>query len=107
VRWLKIEGVPAAPPPIIEYWMLLMAAMCVVIGYFYLIAALNPWKHRALLPILGWSLVFMGAAAVYHGLRLGLPPWPYCADVAICAVCGPGILWFGRGIEGPGKSRRP
>jgi len=94
VKWLKIEGVPDRYSPITEYWMLMMAALCVVIGYLYLVAALNPQKYRNILPILGWALVFIGITAGYHGFRLGLPPWPFYGDLVICAVCGPGIVWL-------------
>jgi hypothetical protein len=98
VKWLEIKGVPEECSPIIEYWMLMMAALCVIIGYLYLIAALNPQKYRNILPILGWALVFIGLAAGYHGFRLGLPPWPFYADLGICAVCGPGIVWLSRSV---------
>lgn len=96
VKWLKIQGVSDKYSPIIEYWMLMMAALCVVIGYLYLVAALNPQKYRNLLPILGWALVFIGITAGYHGFRLGLPPWPFYGDLVICAVCGPGIVWLAK-----------
>jgi hypothetical protein len=98
VKWLEIRGVPDRYSPITEYWMLMMAALCVVIGYLYFVAALNPPKYRNLLPILGWALVFIGITAAYHGFRLGLPPWPFCADVGICAVCGPGIVCLAKKV---------
>jgi hypothetical protein len=99
LKRLGIEGVPTAfSSPIIEYWLLMMAATCVVVGYLYLVAALNPQKYRNILPILGWGLILIGITAGYHGFRLGLPPWPFYADIGICAVCGPGILWFSRRV---------
>jgi hypothetical protein len=98
VKWLKIEGVPDRYSPITEYWALMMAALCVVIGYLYLVAALKPQKYRNVLPILGWALVFIGVTAGYHGFRLGLPPWPFYGDLVICAVCGPGIVWLARRV---------
>jgi len=98
VKRLEIKGVPEECSPIIEYWMLMMAALCVVIGYFYLVAALNPQKYRNILPILGWALVFIGLTAGCHGIRLGLPSWPFYGDLVICAVCGPGIVWLSRRV---------
>lgn len=96
---LGIAGVPAASPsPIIEYWLRMMAAVSVVVGYLYLVAALNPWKFKSLLPILGWGLILIGVTAGYHGFRLGLPPWPFYADLGICAICGPGIVWLSRRV---------
>ncbi len=73
VKWLKIEGVPDRYSPITEYWALMMAALCVVIGHLYLVAALNLQKYRNILPILGWALVFIGFAAGYHGFASGPP----------------------------------
>ncbi len=97
---LGITGVPpASPSPIIEYWLRMMAAVGVVIGYLYLVAALNPRKYQSVLPILGWGLILIGITAGYHGFRLGLPSWPFCADLGICAVCGPGIVWLSRAME--------
>jgi hypothetical protein len=98
VKWLNIEGVPDRYGPITEYWMLMMAALCVVIGCLYLVTALNPQKYKNILPILGWALVFIGITAGYHGFRLGLPPWPFYGDLVICAVCGPGIVWLSKRI---------
>ncbi len=98
VKRLGIGGVPPAPSPIIEYWMLMMAAVCVVVGYLYLVAALDPWRYKSVLPILGWGLILIGAAAAYHGFRLRLAPWPFYADLGVCALCGPGILWLSKGV---------
>jgi hypothetical protein len=98
VKWLKIEGVPDRYSPITEYWALMMAALCVVIGYLYLVTALNLQKYKNVLPILGWALVFIGITAGYHGFRLRLPPWPFYGDLVICAVCGPGIVWLARRV---------
>ena len=99
LKWLRIEGVPTAfTSPIIEYWILMMAATCVVVGYLYLVAALNPQKYKNLLPVLGWGLVFIGITAGYHGFRLGLSPWPFYVDIVICGVCGPGIIWLSRRV---------
>jgi hypothetical protein len=94
---LGIEGVPTVfSSPIIEYWILMMAAACIVVGYLYLVAALNPQKYKSLLPILGWGLILIGVTTGYHGFRLGISPWPFYADLGICAVCGPGIVWLSR-----------
>ncbi len=102
VDWLKrleIHGVPASlPAPIIEYWLMMMAAACAVIGYLYLVAALKLEKYRIILPFLGWSLLFIGVTAGYHGVRLGIPPWPFYADMLICAVCGSGIVWCAKKV---------
>jgi len=80
-----IKDVPEECSPIIEYWMLMMAA-------------LNLQKYRNILPILGWALVFIGITAGYHGFRLGLPAWPFYGDLVICGVCGPGIVWLSRRV---------
>jgi len=98
VKWLKIPGVSDKCSPVIEYWLMMMAAVCVVVGYLYLVAALNLQKYRNVLPILGWALVFIGITAGYHGFRLGLPAWPFYGDLVICGVCGPGIVWLSRRV---------
>lgn len=97
LKRLSIGGVPSSfSAPIIEYWMLMMAACAVVVGWLYLVAGLRPHKYKVILPILGWGLLFIGVTAGYHGFRLGLPPWPFYADLAVCSVCGPVIIWSSR-----------
>lgn len=99
IKHLAIQDVPAVlSSPIIEYWLMTMAAVCVVVGYLYLVAAVNPAKYKNVLPILGWGLVLIGITVGYHGFRLGLPPWPFYADLLTCGLCGPGIVWLLRKV---------
>jgi len=67
-----------------------------LLGAGYLVLALNPRRHRAMLPWAGWLMVAEGCILAAHGLRLGLPALPFYADVAACLAGGVGILAFRR-----------
>lgn len=42
--------------------------------------------------MLGWLMLLEGAVLLVHGARLGLPPFPFVADVSACILGGLGIL---------------
>ena len=97
LRQLEIHGVPThLANPIIEYWLMMMAALCGVIGWLYCLAGWQPVKYRTIVPLLGWWLVVIVPPVAFHGLRLHIPPWPLYADLVICVACGTGIVWYGR-----------
>jgi hypothetical protein len=99
LKWFGIEGVPAIiADPIIEYWLLQTAALSCIVGFCLFVMALSPQKYKPILPAIGWSLIFIGVTSAYHGFRLGLPPWPFYADMVTCGICGPGIVWLARRI---------
>jgi hypothetical protein len=103
VRICSMFGISDLPKnfghPYMEYLVFMMAGVSIVYGYLFLLAAINPVKYRNVLPFLGCSLLFIGAIITYHGIRLGLPAWPFYVDPPISFGCGFGILYYSRKIK--------
>jgi len=83
----------------LDYWLRMTACAYTLIGLLYLLLALRPAKYRVVIPWFGWVMVIEGAVLLLHGIRLGLPPFPFYADVAASFIGGGGILWFARRAE--------
>lgn len=78
--------------PMLDYWLRMAAGAFSLLGVGYLLLALRPRKHAAILPWAGWLMVAEGLVLAVHGFRLGLPPYPFYADTAACFLGGGGIL---------------
>ncbi len=88
-------GGPVMPyDRMMDYWLRMIAAACTLVGLLYLLLALQPAKYRAIIPWFGWVMVLEGIVLLVHGLKLGLPPFPFYGDVIASFVSGVGILWF-------------
>jgi len=62
-------------------------------------SAYNPEKYRELIPLLGWLSIIEGIILGVHGLRLGLPPFPFYCDTGFCLFVGTGIVVLHRKIR--------
>ncbi len=99
MEYIGIKEVPEKiSDPIIEYWLLVMVAFYVVIGYLLLVAGINPIKYKGIVSILGYGLTFIGLTIGWHGFRLQIPPWPFYGDLGIYIISGPLIVWLARKI---------
>lgn len=90
-----LEGLGAKPiahDRMLDYWLRMTSGAFGLVGVLYLLAALWPRRHRTMIPLLGWFSLVEGVILAVHGLRLGLPPWPFHGDVAACLLSGGGIL---------------
>ncbi len=85
---------PIAYDRMLDYWLRMASGAFTLIGVGYLLLAINPRKHLAILPWSGWLMIVEGMILAIHGLRLHLPPFPFYGDVAACFVGGVGILVF-------------
>lgn len=78
--------------PMLDYWARMAGGGFAMVGALCAAAAWNPRKHWALIPWLGWLSVLEGLVLVVHGVRLGLPPFPFYCDSLFCLVVGGGVL---------------
>ncbi len=83
---------PIAYDPMLDYWLRMAAGAFGFVGIGYLLLALNPRKHATILPWAGCLMVAEGAVLAWHGVRLGLPPFPFYADLLACLSGGGAIL---------------
>ncbi|OVE75858.1 hypothetical protein BVX97_03360 [bacterium E08(2017)] len=79
--------------PMLNYWLRMTAGAYTGIGIFFLVLAINPRRFSNVIGLAGLLLVFEGLVLLIHGLRLGLPPFPFYADTASCLLVGAGI-WY-------------
>lgn len=76
----------------LDYWLRMAAGAFALVGLGYLMVAVNPQRHAAILHWFGWCMILEGAVLLLHGLRLGLPPFPFYGDVTACFGVGGAIL---------------
>ena len=75
----------------VDYWMRMAAGAFTGIGIFVFFVALWPHKFRNVIGLIGALSVLEGLILLVHGLRLGLPPFPFYGDTAFCLLIGAGI----------------
>ena len=78
--------------PLLDYWLRMAAGAFTLIGCGYFIVGLNPRKYAAVIAWSGWLMVFEGVVLLAHGIRIGLSPLPFYADVTACLGGGAAIL---------------
>ena len=83
---------PIAYDRMLDYWLRMASGAFALIGVGYLLLAINPRKHASVLPWSGWLMIVEGAVLAFHGIRLGLPPFPFYGDIAACFIAGVAIL---------------
>lgn len=74
----------------LDYWLRMASGAFTLVGIGYLLLAINPQKYASILPWSGWLMIVEGVVLTIHGLRLGLPPFPFYGDIAACFVGGGG-----------------
>jgi len=90
---LKSLGAQTIPyDPMLDYWLRMTAGAFTLIGCWFLVLMVWPRKLAAAIPWAGGFMLTEGFILLGHGLRLGLPPFPFYADVAACLVLGSVIL---------------
>ena len=95
---LGLKGLGAgdiAHDPMVDYWMRMTGGAYTGIGIFILMVALRPSKFENVVGTVGALSVIEGIVLLVHGLRLGLPPFPFYGDTLFCLFIGAGIwvLW--------------
>jgi len=82
--------------PMLDYWLRMAAGAFALVGTGYLLLAIHPAKYAVMLPWFGWIMILEGFILLFHGLRLGLGPFPFAGDVSASLVGGIGILVLGK-----------
>lgn len=91
----KVFGVESlSGPPIATYAIRVMSAMCIGIGVFFIILALNPMKYGVMVPFSGIGSVLLGVACGITGPAVGMPAKWFLGDSLSCLVIGVLILVF-------------
>ena len=85
---------PIAYDPMLDYWLRMICGAFTLVGLWYLVLALWPRKFAVAIPWFGWIMILEGVILLVSGLRLGLGPFPFYADVALSLVGGGGIVLF-------------
>jgi FtsH-binding integral membrane protein len=83
--------------PMLDYWLRMAAGFFSLVGALFLVLALRPLQHRAIIPWFGGLMLVEGVVLLVHGLRLQLPPIPFAADTLACLGAGAAILYLSRG----------
>jgi hypothetical protein len=87
---------PIAYDPMLDYWLRMAAGAFALIGGWYLVLMIWPRKFHAAIPWFGALMVAEGVVLLVHGVRLGLPPFPFYGDTAACFIGGGGIWYLAR-----------
>ncbi len=80
--------------PMLDYWLRMATGAFTLVGVLFLVLALEPHKHRAIIPWFGGLMLIEGVVLLIHGLRLNLPPLPFVADTVACLGSGVAILYL-------------
>jgi hypothetical protein len=91
---------PIAYDPMLDYWLRMVSGAFALIGLWYLALAIWPRKFAAAIPWFGWIMALEGVILLVHGLRLGLPPFPFYGDVAASLIGGAGTVIFAKAAKG-------
>lgn len=80
--------------PMLDYWLRMATGVFTLVGVLFLVIAVQPKKHRAIIPWFGGLMLTEGVVLLFHGLRLSLPPLPFVADTIACLGSGTVILYL-------------
>lgn len=87
---------PIAYDRMLDYWLRMAAGAFGLVGCCYLVLMIWPRKFHAAIPWFGGLMLVEGVILLVHGLRLGLPPFPFYGDVCACFLGGAGIVVLSR-----------
>jgi hypothetical protein len=85
---------PIAYDRMLDYWLRMAAGAFALVGCWYLVLMIWPHKYSAVIPWFGGLMLVEGIILLVHGLRLGLPPFPFYGDTSACILGGGGILYL-------------
>lgn len=113
--WFLVEGAmndlgsnTPIHDPMMQYWIRMACGAYGLVGIVFLVIAVNPHRHAAIVPILGGLMTAEGLLIGFHALRLTCRPFPALFDIVFCLVVGTGVLVLGiRLRKQPEKETRP
>jgi hypothetical protein len=94
-----LEGLGAHPiayDRMLDYWLRMAAGAFALIGCWYLVLMIWPRKFYTAIPWFGVLMLLEGFILLVHGLRLGLPPFPFYGDTSACLIGGGAIVYLSR-----------
>lgn len=80
--------------PLVTYSIRVTSAMCVGIGVYFIILALNPMKYGVLVPFSGIASVILGVVCLITGRMVGMPAKWFLGDTLSCLILGILIVVF-------------
>jgi len=83
---------PIAYDRMLDYWLRMASGAFALLGGWYLVLAIWPQKFAEAIPWFGGLMLAEGCVLLFHGIRLSLPPFPFCGDTIACFVGGGAIL---------------
>jgi hypothetical protein len=94
-RALEALGAQPLPnDPMLDYWFRMATGAFALIGCWYLVLMVWPFKFRGAIPWFGAVMLVEGLILLFHGVRLSLPALPFFADTAGCLLDGAAILYL-------------
>ena len=92
-----LQGLGAGPmnhDPMLDYWLRMAAGAFTLVGVLFLVLAIKPHTHRAIIPWFGGLMLVEGGVLLVHGIRLSLPPLPFIPDTLACFGGGTAIFYL-------------
>jgi hypothetical protein len=80
----------------LDYWLRMTAGAFALMGVWYFMLMIWPQRFHIAIPWFGAIMLVEGIILLIYGWRLGLPPFPFYADVSGCVIFGGGIVWLSR-----------
>ncbi|MBE0535183.1 MAG: hypothetical protein IH624_05890 [Phycisphaerae bacterium] len=96
--WAMVEkelrglGAGTVDDVMVQYWLKMAAAVYTALGCFYVWVAIRPVRYRAVIGLIGWLHVILGAVFLVNGQMLGVGAIPLYVDVGFCFCVGLGIV---------------
>ena len=95
----QLGAKPVVYDPMLDYWLRMAAGAFALLGTWYAVLMFQPRQFQAAIPWFGGLMLVEGVILLVHGLRLGLPPFPFYGNVSACLLDGLGILYFARAAK--------
>lgn len=74
--------------PMLDYWLRMAAGAFTGVGIVFFIMGLKPKQYSNVIGLAGGLMFLEGLVLLLHGLRLGLPPFPFYGDTSFCLFVG-------------------
>ena len=97
----ELQGLGAEPidDAMVQYWLKMAAAVYTLGGCFFVMVAILPIKYRAVIGLIGYLHMILGAVLLGNGLVLGVEAIPLYVDVGFCFCVGLGIFAANRKLR--------
>jgi hypothetical protein len=73
----ELGAQPIAYDRMLDYWLRMASGAFALVGCWYLVMMIWPRRFAAAIPWFGALMLVEGFVLLFHGIRLGLPPFPF------------------------------